>query len=726
MTQRNIVQVALDVPLMGSFSYLATAALPAGTRVEVPFGARRLCGVVTNDMPQEGIPDDRLKAVTQVLEQLPPLPDDFLALVRFAADYYHHPYGQTLFTALPTALREPRPLRLADERAWALSEAGRVAEPPPARQRARLALWQALQQGPLSPQAARAQSPQAGRWLADWQAQGWVERVEPAPPPLVVAEGPELGDEQRQAVDAVAAALGGFAAFLLHGVTGSGKTEVYLRLIAQVLEQGRQALVLIPEINLTPQLIARFAARFPSTRIAALHSGLADGERLAGWVDAWQGRAGIVIGTRSSVFTPLPRLGLVVVDEEHDGSFKQQDGLRYHARDLAVWRAHAAGVPVLLGSATPSLETVANVDAGRYRRLRLTRRAHGAASLPKVRLIDTRRLKLSEGLSDVAVAALKARLERRELSLVYINRRGYAPVLACPGCGWTSGCRHCSAKQVLHLAERRLRCHHCGSDAPVPRACPSCGNTDIRPLGEGTQRLAAALERMLPQARILRIDRDSTTHKAAWDEIYRRVHAGEVDILVGTQMLAKGHDFGALSLVVALGVDGGLYSSDYRASERLFATLLQVAGRAGRADAPGEVLIQTQWPDHPLFQALLTHDFDGFAAGQLAERREAGFPPAAFQALLRADAPQLAEAEAWLARVARELEPLAGEVALFGPAPATMVKLAGRERAQLVLESASRRALHALLDAARPLLERCAREAGRNLRWSLDVDPVEF
>ena len=422
------------------------------------------------------------------------------------------------------------------------------------------------------------------------------------------------------------------------------------------------------------------------------HSHLADGERLKGWLDGWQGRADVVIGTRLSVFTPLPRLGLIVVDEEHDGSFKQQDGLRYHARDLAIWRARRAAVPILLGSATPSLETMANVEAGRYRRLSLSRRAWRgqAAGCPLGRRAAA---KLAEGLSEPVIEALRQRPARGEMSLVFINRRGFAPVVACTDCGWTSGRPRCSAKLVVHLLERKLRCHHCGWEEAVPRSCPDCGNPDIKPLGEGTQRLESALTRLFPTARILRIDRDTTSRKEAWDDIYRKVHAGEVDMLVGTQMLAKGHDFGTLSLVVALGADGGLYSADFRASERLFAQLMQVAGRAGRADA-GEVLIQTQWPDHELYQALARHDFDGYANTLLDERRIAGFPPCAYQALLRADSPSLEQATAFSPR--RGLaEPLSAQVLISGPAPALMVRLANRERAQLVLEAPQRQALHA-------------------------------
>jgi len=714
----------VDLPLFGAFTYLSHFDVMAGQRVLVPFGTRQLCGVVVTDIPPEGLDDSQLKQVIQVLDGLPALPAAFMALIRFAASYYHFPFGQTLFTALPTALREPREISLPDERPYALTSAG-LAAMPTARQKAKMALWQVLSEHALTLAQARKHTVQASRILAEWLAAGLVERVEACAPPLQLGNSPALNADQQAALDALMATPDGFQPWLLHGITGSGKTEVYLQRIAQSLLAGQQVLVLVPEINLTPQLIDRFTQRFPVSRIAVQHSQLAEGERLKGWLDAWQGKADIVIGTRLSVFTPLPRLGLIVVDEEHDGSFKQQDGLRYHARDLAIWRAHQAAIPIILGSATPSLESVANVAAGRYRQLKLSQRAHGAARLPQIRLIDTRRAKLVEGLSEPVIKAVANRLERREMSLVFINRRGYSPVLACTDCGWTSGCPRCSTRLVLHLMERKLRCHHCGWEEAVPHACPECGAPDIKPLGEGTQRLESALGRLFPTARILRIDRDTTQRKQAWDEIYRKVHAGEVDMLVGTQMLAKGHDFGTLSLVVALNADGGLYSADYRASERLFAQLTQVAGRAGRAEAPGEVLVQTQWPDHPLYQALVAHDFDGFAASLLEERRIAAFPPTVYQALLRADAVELAAATRFLNQIRGQTQELAEGVLISGPAPALLVRLANRERAQLVLESSNRQALHRFLDQLPPLLDTLARQY-RGLRWSLDIDPQEM
>ena len=720
VSELHTLQVAVDVPLWGTFSYLCDRPLLPGQRVKVSFGPRELCGFVANPSG-EGAYSDKLKSIETVFDELPPLPADFLAMVQFASSYYHYPLGQTLFTALPTALREPRAVRLADDRLWKLTAIGAGAAIPP-RQKVKSALQQALAERSMSTGELKNLASQSGKILKEWLEEDWVERIDAVPEPLVVADGPELNAEQQAALAVLTSPDAVKRPWVLHGITGSGKTEVYLRLIAHELAARRQVLVLVPEINLTPQLIGRFSQRFPASRLAVLHSNLADGERLSAWVDGWQGRADIVIGTRLSVFTPLPRLGLIVVDEEHDASFKQQDGLRYHARDLAVWRARQCGVPVVLGSATPCLETLGNVDTGRYGRIELRERAHRMASLPAIRLIDVRRLKRTEGMSDIVVEALRKRVQNREISLVYINRRGFAPVVACPDCGWTSGCPRCSAKLVVHLLERKLRCHHCGWEESVPHVCPECGNVDIKPLGEGTQRLESALSRMLPEARILRIDRDTTQRKDAWDEIYRKVQGGEVDILVGTQMLAKGHDFGALSLVVILNADAALYAADFRASERLFAQLMQVAGRAGRADTPGEVLLQTQWPEHPLYQALQAHDFDRYAFELLNERRQTGFPPASFQAVLRADARQLDEAMAFLSEVRRQIEPEAGGVLLCGPAPALMVKLANRERAQLVMESARRADLHALLDRLARLLQ----GAQRTVRWSLDVDPQEM
>src|SRR5574343_490601 len=495
--------------------------------------------------------------------------------------------------------------------------------------------------------------------------------------------------------------------------------------VDKALALGKQVLLLVPEINLTPQLEGRVRARFPDAGVVSLHSELAEAARERNWRAAFGGEANIVLGTRLSIFTPLPRLGLIVVDEEHDASFKQQDGMRYSARDIAVFRARQLGIPILLGSATPSLETWANAQAGRYGLLTLRERANPEARLPAVRVLDTRRMVLKEGVSEPLIAAIQARLERGEQSLVFLNRRGYAPVLACPACGWVSRCKRCAANLVLHLADRRLCCHHCGFEHGIPKACPTCGNQDIHPFGRGTQRLEGWLQEQFPEARILRVDRDSVKSRKQWETMLDRIHGGEADILVGTQMLAKGHDFPKLTLVGVLGADAALFAADWRAPERLFAQLMQVAGRAGRAELKGEVQIQTQYPDHPLFAALVKHDYQGFAAQQLKEREQAGFPPYAFQAVLRAEAPEMADAITFL-KAAAAL-PVIGEhenVMIYDPVPMKMARLANLERGQLLAESYSRPALQAFLPRWREAIE--AIKSPSRLRWHIEVDPLEF
>jgi primosomal protein N' (replication factor Y) len=524
--------------------------------------------------------------------------------------------------------------------------------------------------------------------------------------------------------------LQGYSANLLFGITGSGKTEVYLRLIEAVLAVGQQVLLLVPEINLTPLLEARVAARFPSVPVVSLHSEVTEAARARYFAAALNGDARIVIGTRLAVFTPMPSLGLIIVDEEHDPAYKQLEGMRYHARDLAVWRARQREIPIILGSATPSPESWSNVQSGRYQRLDLPERAYADAVLPAVTLLDTRRLTLDEGLSPQLLEELAQGLAASEQSLLFINRRGYAPVLTCTACGWVSNCRRCAAHRVVHRLDRTLRCHHCGDTSPIPRQCPDCGNADLRPLGRGTQRIEEALQKYFPQARILRVDRDVATTRKQWETLEAQIHSRDVDILVGTQMLAKGHDFPALTRVCVVGADAGLFAADWRAPERLFAQLMQVAGRAGRAAHPGRVIVQTEHPDHPLYQCLLRHDVPAFLSMELTERQRAGFPPYASQAIVRAEAKQLDTVLEFLKRI-RSLVPTEGhpEVFLYDPVPMRMVKLAGRERAQLLIESPSRIALQHFLNDWLPRIS-----AGRGMtrghapggvRWGVEVDPLE-
>ncbi len=723
----SIVRVALDVPLPSGFDYLSQDANAddVGRRVSVPFGRKEKIGVVLEVLASSDVPLEKLKPVRAILRDAPPFPPDWLALVDFCSRYYQHPIGETIALALPPALRRRDALpRMPDRTAFRITEEGRRMLPQLAQRSIAARLLAALVlSGSMSRRELRTVSAAAARRLPDLLEKGWLAATIDAPD-LKAMAGPDLLDEQRLAVDGVAQAFGRFEPFLLHGVTGSGKTEVYLRLIDRVLGRGGQALVLVPEIALTPQFEARVSNRFPGARLVSLHSSLADGARAAGFLQAMNGEADIVLGTRLSVFTPMPRLGLLVVDEEHDASFKQQEGMRYSARDVAVWRAKQRGVPVVLGSATPSLESWAAAQAGRYRLLALPRRAV-AEALPDVRCVDIRREKLQDGMSEHLLRALAHRLERGEQSLVFLNRRGYAPVLACPSCGWVSRCPGCAANLVVHLADRRLRCHHCGREERIPTACPACGNQDIHPFGRGTQRLEETLAARYPQARILRVDRDSAKSQSRWHGVLDAIHKGEADILVGTQMLAKGHDFPLLTLVGVLNADAALFAADFRAPERLFSQLMQVGGRSGRAALPGEVLIQTQYPDHPLYRALAAHDYAAFAAAQLAERERAGFPPSTHQAMLRAEAPELAQALAFLKAAGESGHALrTGEVSLYDAVPMRLHRLAHLERAQMLAESRSRPALQAFL--AQWVAAIRGLKASKALRWHVDVDPLEF
>jgi primosomal protein N' (replication factor Y) len=662
----SIVRVALDVPVARLFDYRAPEATSAdlGCRVLVPFNRKRAVGVIVELAQSTAIPAERLKEVVRILRDMPPLAPEDLRLLRFASDYYHHPIGEVVLGALPTRLRRVR-------------ERGRV----------------------------RIETEAPGKTTAGGEA----------------TAAPLLTAEQAQAVSEIRAHMGTFRAFLLLGVTGSGKTEVYFHAIAAALNAGRQALVLVPEIALTPQLEALIQGRFPDTPAVSLHSGLAETERLEHWRAASSGRARIVLGTRLAVFAPLPALGLIVVDEEQDSSFKQQEGLRYSARDLAVVRARQRGVPIVLGSATPALETYHNAVTRRYALLTLDRRI--GAPPPRITCIDTSAGKLQDGLSERLVTALRECIGRGEQALVFINRRGYAPVLMCRSCGWISCCQRCSARLVLHLPERRVCCHHCGHVSAPPVACPDCGNPDLAPVGQGTQRVEEALARLLPQARILRIDRDTTRRRRAWHAMRQRIQERDVDILVGTQILAKGHDFPHLNLVGVLNADSQLFSSDFRAAERLIALLTQVAGRAGRGGTRGEVLIQTEFPDHPLYAALREQDYRAFADAALAERRQAGFPPFVHQALLRAEAPRLATALHFLHAAQGVGRTLNGAVTAYDPVPAALARRAGRERAQLLVQSASRSRLREFLGSWRDAL---ASALTTRARWSIDVDPLEF
>ena len=680
------LRVAIDVPLPGLFDYRADQSIPIGTRVIVPFGRRKMIGIVVETVDQPAIEQRLIKPVEQVLDDLPPMPVDWMRMAAFAAQYYQRPLGEVMLPCLPAGLRKVSAYQ-------GKRSAG----------------------GPVQRIDARRRT-------------AATDAASPSP-------APELNADQQAAADAICA-IQGFKAVLLHGITGSGKTEVYLRAAQQALSQGRQVLFLVPEINLTPQLErslrSRLAAIAAPDILAVMHSGLADGERLRAWLRAQRGEARILLGTRLSIFTPLPELGMIIVDEEHDASYKQQDGLRYSARDLAVWRAHDLNIPVVLGSATPSLESWHHAQTGQYLKLSLPHRARDA-DLPAVRLVDTRRLALQQGLSPHLITAMQERLQSGQQCLVYLNRRGYAPVLSCSSCGWVSQCTRCTAYTVLHRgrgARNLLHCHHCGYRGQVPRACPDCGDQDLQPMGRGTQRVEEHLAELFPEARIARIDADSTRLKGSAEVLFAKVHAGEVDILVGTQMVAKGHDFSNLGLVGVINSDAMLFAQDFRAPERLFSQLMQVAGRAGRHVKGGQVIIQTDYPEQPVYQALTRHDYTGFAEYALAEREAVGLPPYAYQALLTAEARELRTAIDFLT-CARNLPaqspdqyPASGSVTLYDPVPLRVVRVANIERAQLLAESGSRPALQAFLSSWMQALPQAAAEF--RVRWQLEVDPLEI
>ena len=724
----TFVRVALDVPLNTLFDYQLDGGTPGliGARVLVPFGRGQRAGVIVEVGGEPQVALSRIKAVAQVFQQEPSLPADVMQLTRFASRYYRHPLGQVIMNVLPQPLRRARAPREPAAR-LCLSDAALAADwamlPPRAVARRRV-LDHLRAHGAREPAELRSLSGTVGRALKELVAQGWVipEISSGALPAAhVSSSGPILTLDQRAAVGAIGDTLDRFAAWLLLGVTGSGKTEVYLHLIDRLLTLDRQALVIVPEINLTPQLEATFAARFAGLSLVSLHSNVSEAERLRRWRAAESGEARIVIGTRLSVFTPMPNLGLIVVDEEHDASLKQQDGLRYSARDLAVLRAKHRGVPIVLGSATPSLETYSNAVAGRYRLAQLPSRAN--SQLPLIRCVDTRKQKLREGLSQTLIEALRQRLSREEQSLLFVNRRGFAPALLCFSCGWSAKCTRCSARLVLHVQKVSLRCHYCGHQEPVPHACPSCGNQDLSPAGHGTQRLENVLAEAFPQARVLRVDRDSVRRKDAFEQMRQRVHEHDVDILVGTQMLAKGHDFPRMTLVGVVNADAALYSTDFRAAEKLFAQLTQVAGRAGRGTVPGEVLIQTNFPDHPLYEAVRRQDYASFAETALAERREAGFPPFAYQALLRAEAKDRDVVDRFLGQAAQAARRIVSKVEVYEPVPAPIARVAGRERGHLLVQSAAREDLQRFLDDWEPQLSTAD---SSKVRWALDIDPLDL
>ncbi|MBD3680264.1 primosomal protein N' [Stenotrophomonas sp. Br8] len=717
------LQVALPVPLPRLFDYLPPQGegptVAVGCRLKVPFGNRELIGVVAGHGQAED--SQGLRQALAWCDTAPLLQGELWQSLQWLARYTHAPLGEVLSTALPGPLRHGEPLPDTHHWGWQLTPEGRA-------QREKLRAGSRPRQlAELLADAVVDEDVLSAR-MQDWRVaarslgkRDLAERIAltVAPQHAQPLPGPTLNAEQAEAVAAITAAES-FQAFLLDGVTGSGKTEVYLQAIIHCLAQGRQALVLVPEIGLTPQTLARFRGRL-GIAVHALHSGLTDNERARVWAAASRGEARVIVGTRSAVFIPLPQPGLLIVDEEHDGSYKQQDGIRYHARDFALVRAKAQGVPVLLGSATPSLETLHNAYAGRYAHLRLKQRA-GDARPPRVRILDVRKRPLRDGLSADVLAGIGEHLQRGQQVLVFKNRRGYAPVLLCHDCGWTAPCNRCDAPMTVHGGGRRLQCHHCGARQPAPLACPACGSLALQPQGIGTERLEEHLVSAFADFPVVRIDRGTTARRDALEQQLAKL-GNEPGILVGTQILAKGHDLPKLTLVVVVGIDEGLFSADFRASEKLAQQLIQVAGRAGRARDPGEVWLQTHHPGHPLLETLVNGGYHPFAQAELNQRGAAGFPPFAHLALMRAEAQQLEHANAFLL-AARKLLGEQNVVEAYGPMPAPMPRRAGYQRTQLLLSAAQRPPLHGVLAQLVPQLY--ALPEARKVRWSLDVDPTDL
>jgi primosomal protein N' (replication factor Y) len=733
-----ILQVALPSPLRRLFDYRSPAGVRAqdlciGLRVRVPFGQRQMVGVIAGISDTTEVPAAKLKPALELIDLQPLLPDSLWQMIRWTASYYQHGLGDTLGCALPTLLRQGEPAIARQELLWQLLPGAYPEHPAVSRAAKQKQAVQVLAKHPhgLS-HALISQWGLTRDSLEALERKGLAQRISQSPhhsaEPLPLLSDIPLkpNAEQQAALDAIAG-KSGFVTWLLDGVTGSGKTEVYLQAIERCLSAGRQALVLIPEIGLTPQTMERFQKRF-SIPVVILHSGLNDRERLDAWVAARDGEAGIIIGTRSAIFTPLARPGLIIVDEEHDLSFKQQEGLRYNARDLAVYRAHLEDTPIILGSATPSLESLYNVRRGRYEHLRLTERA-GNAKPPGFRCIDIRSRKLEAGLCRPMIEAIGEHLKQGNQVLVFINRRGFAPTLMCHDCGWIAECTRCDARMTVHQNPPRLHCHHCDTQRPPERSCPKCQGTDLRSLGAGTERTEEHLAQCFPDFPVLRIDRESMARKEAMQGMLKRIQSGAPCLLVGTQMLAKGHHFPDVTLVAILDADGGLFSADFRGPERMSQLITQVAGRAGRAEKPGQVLIQTHMAEHPLLINLTEHGYGAIAELELDARGKAGLPPFSFIALLRAEANNASIANEFLESACTLAENLSDQLGLttldmLGPVPSPMERRAGRYRAQLLVQASQRSTLHQLLHHWLPQLE--SHPLGRKVRWSIDVDPLDM
>jgi primosomal protein N' (replication factor Y) len=730
----HILKVALDVPLDRVFDYKTeNPNTQIGQYVVVPFGARKMIGVVVGVSDTTSIESKKLKSIIRLDPEVI-FDEQSFKLFQFCSHYYHYPLGQTILSAVPARLKKLNTKAMAKKYLYRLTPKAiqlGVDQLPPRQTILKRIVMALMDAKELDEASLRSISSTWKKAIETLDEMGWIEKNEASLDDKIYTQAPIpfLNSDQQKVLHAILEKKQKFAPWLLYGITGSGKTEVYIRLIEEALKKEHaQVLVLVPEINLTPQLESRFRSRFEKFTLVTLHSHLTDNERLTHWRLAKEGAAQIIIGTRLSIFTPMPHLSLIIIDEEHDASFKQQEGLRYHARDVAIFRAKSENIPIVLGTATPSLETWFNAtktkDAKKFGFLKLTSRAVEDSTLPEIKCIDISKSTVVKGFSPYLIDAIRNRLNKKEQSLIFINRRGFAPVLLCASCQWTGKCHRCSSRLVVHLNQKRLRCHHCGHDEKMPQQCPSCGNTDLYPTGLGTQRIEETLKDFFPEARILRVDRDSTRTKEALNDLFLKMKNREIDILIGTQMLSKGHDFPHLSLVGVLDTDQALYSPDFRASERLFSQLMQVSGRAGRANIKGEVYIQTAFPNHPLFEALKTHDYEHFANELLKERELAELSPFTFLVLLKAEAHQLTHVMQFLNEAMTKAKSLSHLVTVYNPVRPIMERLKGMERAQLVLQASSRVALQKMLDDWVPYLRE--NKLGQKVKWVVDIDPLEF
>lgn len=718
-------RVVLNIPIP-PLTYFHEQTLALGTRVLVQFRKHHAVGIVWENDIQPDIDINKILSIQTIFNEEPPLPPTWIQMINFTSKYYHYPLGLTAFTALPQYLRKNKSFPTPQLPIYYhLNHLGHAQTPPPSHAHKKQALWNALATGKHQLQFLKKIHHQAQALLQNWQEQNFLEIQEEDVNCIHISPSNyTLNREQNYAVTTITATLKQFRPFLLYGITGSGKTEVYFEVIAQALTSGKQVLFLLPEINLTPQLLQRIQQRFTNIPIAVLHSQTAQKQRCHDYFRSLLSQAKLIIGTRLAVFTPMANLGLIIVDEEHDSSFKQDNELRYNARDLAIWRAQQAKCPIILGSATPSLTSWHKSKTGTYQLLTLNKRAHNQAQLPNIQLLDIRHSKLNNGISPQALALLQENYHNKGLSLVYLNRRGYAPVLFCSDCGYTFSCRNCSTKTVLHQKLQQLRCHHCGFHQDIPSYCPQCGNQDLKAIGQGTQRIEETLKTIFKDAHILRIDRDSISHKNDWDQIYHQIAAQQVDILIGTQMLSKGHNFAQLNLIIVLNADGSLYSADFRAPERLFAELTQISGRAGRDQHTSNVYIQTQLPNNPILNAVQMQNYAHFADNQLEERKMFSLPPFVFQAAIHADAPNIDDAIAFLNEIKDFIAPiLPKNVIQMGATPMLLTRLAQRERAQLFLESPSRRDLHCAVSLWQNVLQQYHLDL---IRWNIDIDPEEI